>query len=64
MQTMPGVSKVTGHIKWVHVIAELREQGFSNKAVATSMHSDLKPSCSRVKMCLQNLTLKKVTIPT
>ena len=27
MQTMHGVSKVTDHVKWVHVIMEPREQG-------------------------------------
>ena len=35
MQTIPGVSKVMGHVKWVHVIEEPQEQGFSNEVVAT-----------------------------
>ena len=63
MQTVPGVSKVTVYIKWVHIIAEPRGQGFSTEVVATSMYSNLKPSSSRVKICLQNLTSQKVTIP-
>ena len=63
MQTVSSVSKVIGHIRWVHVIAEPREQGFSNEVVATSIYSDLKSSSSRVRICLQNLTSQKVTIP-
>ena len=52
MQTMPGSSKVMGHIKQVHVIIDPREQGFSNELVTTSTYFDLKPSSSRVKICL------------
>ena len=63
IQTVTGVSKVTDHIKWVHVIAEPKEQGFSNEVVATSTYGDLKPGSSRVKIYLQNLTSQKVTIP-
>ena len=61
---MPGISNITGHVKWVHVTAEPREQGFSNEVVTTSPYADLKPGSSRVKICLQNLTLKKIVIPT
>ena len=61
--TMSSVSKVTGHIKQVHVIAEPKEQDFFNEVVATSMYSDLKPSSSRVKISLWNLTSQEVTIP-
>ena len=52
MQTVPGVSKVMGHVEWVPVIAEPKEHGFSNEVDATSTYSDLKPSSSRVKICL------------
>ena len=52
MQTMPCISKVTGHVKQVHVITQPGEQGFSHEAVATSMYGDLKPGSSRVKICL------------
>ena len=62
-QTVPGVSRVTGHVKQVHVIAEPREQGFSSEVVTTSMYSDLKPGSSRFTICLLNLTSKQVTIP-
>ena len=63
-QTVPGTSKVKSHVKWVHVIVEPREQGFSNEVVTISMYCDLKPDSSRVKICLWNLTLKKIVIPT
>ena len=49
MQNVAGVSKVTGHIKWVHVIEEPKEQGFSNEVVTTSTYGNLKPGSSRVK---------------
>ena len=64
MQTMPSISKDTGHAKQVHVITEPREQGFSNEVVATSTYEDLKLVSSRVKICFRNLTLKKIVIPT
>ena len=63
MQTMSDVSRVMGHVKQVHVIAEPREQGFSNELVTTSIYSDLKPGSNRLKICLQNLTSKKIVIP-
>ena len=63
-QTMPGISKIMGHIKRVHVITEPREQSFPNKVVASSTYSDLKPQSIKVKICLQNLTLKRVVITT
>ena len=49
MQTVPGVSKVTGHIKGVHVIAELRKQGFSNEVVANSTTLTLNPALVDLK---------------
>ena len=52
MQTVPGISKVMGHVKRVHILAESWEQGFSKEAVVTSTYSDLKPNSSRVKICL------------
>ena len=64
MQAVPGISKVAGHVKGVHMIAEPRDQGLSNEVVAISVCGDLKPSSSRVKICLQNLTSKKIVIPT
>ena len=63
MQTVASVSKVTSHIKWVHVIVEPKEQGISNEEVTTSTYGDLKPGSSSVKICLQNLTSHKVTVP-
>ena len=63
MWTVSSVSNVTGHARWMHVIAKPREQIFSNEVVATSTYSDLRPGSSRVKIYLQNLTSKKVTIP-
>ena len=63
MQTVASVSKVTGHIKWVHVITVPKEQGFSNEVVTTSMYGNLKPGSSRGKICLQNLLSQKVTVP-
>ena len=41
--TVSSVSKVTGHVRRVHVIAEPREQALSNEVVATSTYGDLKP---------------------
>ena len=64
MQTMPDISKVTGYGKQVHVITEPKEHVLSNEVVATSTYDDLKPGSSRVKICLQNLTLKMIVIPT
>ena len=63
MQTVANVTKVTGHMKWEHVITEPKEQGFSSEVITTSTYRDLKPGSIRVKVCLWNLTSQKVTIP-
>ena len=62
-QTVPDVSKVMGHVKWVHVTADPVNRASPMKQLQL-VCSDPKPSCSRVKICLQNLTSKKVIIPT
>ena len=58
-----GASKVTGHSKWVNIMAEPPDTIFSNQVVATSTYGELQPGSSRIGICLQNLMAAEVKIP-
>ena len=58
-------SSVKGHCMWVHVLMELMPGPQLPAAVAPmATHGELHPGSSRVPICLHNLSMNAVEIPT